>query len=78
MISATVNHYRLRFFNDKDEELMNLKTANIAVPEKDSLFFIDKVCYKVTNVVPNFVTDPNKYPYMQYLITVKELWSDKQ
>lgn len=77
MISATVNFYRLKFFKDK-EEIANIKTTSIEVPKENSSFVIDDTTYNIKEVIPHFISDTNKYPYMQYIIKIEEIEDDKE
>lgn len=72
MVSATVNHYRMRFYNN-EKEILNLKTASISVPQVNNCIKIDEDFYTVIEVIPQFVTnkDINKYPHMEYIIKVE-------
>lgn len=76
MVKATVNSYRLRIFKDQ-EEIASLKTVAIPIPKENSIFIIDETNYTIEKVTTHLVSDTNKYPYMEYIIKVKEIVTRK-
>lgn len=73
MISATINNYRLKFYNNK-ELILNIKTSSLKIPKENNLVTIDNNIYIVRNIEYIFYSnkDTNRYPSIEYKINIEE------
>lgn len=71
-MKATINSYRLRFY-EEEEELLNLKTTCIAIPQVNNCIKINENYFIVKEITPKFITNiKDKYPYIEYIIKVEK------